>query len=636
MPTVTLDRDHLYERLGRTYTQDEFDHLCFEFGVELDDVTSAWQRAKDMGMDDAALVAKGLSKSVEYAIDVPANRYDLLCMEGMARALRIFLGDEETPAFEIVEPARRLRMVVDSDTCDAIRPFCCCAVLRGVSFEDPRVYKSFIDLQDKLHQNICRRRTLVAIGTHDLATLSPDFSYSAEPRDAVEFVPLTEETKAWTGRALLDHYKTAPECKHLKPYAPIIYDAPNYPVIRDAKKVVLSMPPIINGRHSRIQPHTKDVFIECTATDETKANVVCNTVVAMFSEYCGFRVEPVDVEYVKHGKTTRVETTPQLAPRTMTAALKDVRGVVGLGDAELPPAAACALAEKMQLAPATYDAATDEVTVAVPCMRSDILHAVDVAEDIGIAYGYNNIPETLPRTTTTGRPTRLNGFSDLLRDEVARAGYVEVLTHGLCRADEQFDKLRRSASEKAGAVVLSNPASEEFEIVRTSLLVGALKTLQCAKAQSIKEGLKLFEVSDVVKRDETADVGATNIRHLVATYTGATAGFEVIHGLLDRVMAVSAIAPDAAYASNSIKGYAAKTETATYTIEPVDDPTFFPGRCARVLLSRPGQPPRKPVGTFGVVHPEVLKNFEITYPTSTLELDVEALADASSCPPCGC
>ena len=53
--------------------------------------------------------------------------------------------------------------------------------------------------------------------------------------------------------------------------------------------------------------------------------------------------------------------------------------------------------------------------------RSDILHAVDVAEDIGIAYGYNNIPETLPRTTTTGRPTRLNGFSDLLRDEVARA-----------------------------------------------------------------------------------------------------------------------------------------------------------------------------------------------------------------------
>ena len=80
-------------------------------------------------------------------------------------------------------------------------------------------------------------------------------------------------------------------------------------------------------------------------------------------------------------------TTPDLAPRTMTAQLEDVRGVVGLGDAELPPEAACKLAEKMQLAPATYDAATDTVAVAVPCTRSDILHAVDVAEDIGIAYG---------------------------------------------------------------------------------------------------------------------------------------------------------------------------------------------------------------------------------------------------------
>ena len=173
------------------------------------------------------------------------------------------------------------------------------------------------------------------------------------------------------------------------------------------------MPPIINGRMSRIQPTTKNVFIECTATDETKANVVCSTVVAMFSEYCAFRVEPVDVEYVKNGKITRTVTTPELAPRTMTAPLRDVRGVVGLGDAELPPDAACRLAEKMQLAPATYDAAKDEVSVSVPVTRSDILHAVDVAEDIGIAYGFNNIPETLPRTTTTGRATPLTSFSDV-------------------------------------------------------------------------------------------------------------------------------------------------------------------------------------------------------------------------------
>ena len=640
MPTVGLNRDDLFERLGKTYTQEEFELLCFEFGVELDDVTSEAEAASKMGMDAATIKAKGLSSAVEYAIDVPANRYDLLCMEGMARALRIFLGLEPTPQFELVEPKKRYTMTVDSDSTNAIRPFVCCAVLRGVSFEDPRVYKSFIDLQDKLHQNICRRRTIVAIGTHDLATLTPEFTYAARAPETIDFVPLTETEKSWKAKELLDHYKTAAECKHLKPYCGIIYDAPHYPVIRDAAGVVLSLPPIINGRHSRIQAHTKDVFIECTATDEYKANVVCNTVVAMFSEYCAFKVEPVDVVYTLNGSVTRTVTTPDLAPRSMTAKLDDIRGVVGLTDAELTARGACALAEKMQLAPATYDAATDEVTVAVPCTRSDILHAVDVAEDVGIAYGYNNVPEKLPKTTTTGGPTRLNAFSDLLRDEVSRAGYVEILTHGLCRLDEQFDKLGHGdrADEKAKAVTLSNPSSEEFEIVRTSLLVGALKTLQHSKSHTVRGGLKLFEVSDVVARDAAADVGATNSRKLVATYTGATAGFEVIHGLADRILACARVPPTDSYAGNSLKGYDAAKAAASdvhYAVDPVDDPTYFPGRCAHIVLVA-SDGAKTPIGTMGIVHPAVLANFDIDYPTSAIELDVEALAGCRACPPCGC
>jgi phenylalanyl-tRNA synthetase beta subunit len=59
-----------------------------------------------------------------------------------------------------------------------IRPFVVCAVLRGVTFNESR-YNSFIDLQDKLHQNLCRKRTLVAIGTHDLDTLQGPFTYEA-------------------------------------------------------------------------------------------------------------------------------------------------------------------------------------------------------------------------------------------------------------------------------------------------------------------------------------------------------------------------------------------------------------------------------------------------------------------------
>lgn len=70
-----------------------------------------------------------------------------------------------------------------------------------------------------------------------------------------------------------------------------------YPVIFDANRTVLSLPPLINGEHSKIGLHTRNVFIECTATDLTKAQLVLNTVVAMFSEYAEdpFSVEPVQV-----------------------------------------------------------------------------------------------------------------------------------------------------------------------------------------------------------------------------------------------------------------------------------------------------------------------------------------------------
>lgn len=163
----------------------------------------------------------------------------------------------------------------------AIRPFVVCAVLRNVKL-DAISLKSFITLQDKLHFNICRRRTLVAIGTHDLDTIQGPFRYDAkEPKD-IEFVPLSH-SESYTADKLLEHFETDPEVKHIKPYVPIIKDAPRYPVITDSTGRVLSLPPIINGDHSKNTIDTRNIFIECTATDLAKANTVLNTIVCTYS-----------------------------------------------------------------------------------------------------------------------------------------------------------------------------------------------------------------------------------------------------------------------------------------------------------------------------------------------------------------
>eukprot|EP01040_Poterioochromonas_malhamensis_P020065 gene20065-23878_t len=96
MPNITLIRDHLFEAIGKKYTDHEFDELCFEFGVEVDDV--ATETIEFTGNNTKA-------EHVVYVIAIPANRYDLLCLEGFARAVRIFLGKDQAPIYRSLKAA---------------------------------------------------------------------------------------------------------------------------------------------------------------------------------------------------------------------------------------------------------------------------------------------------------------------------------------------------------------------------------------------------------------------------------------------------------------------------------------------------------------------------------------------------
>lgn len=641
MPTLSVEKDVLFAHIGRSYSDEAFDELCFEFGVELDEVTSERDEAIKSSQAGGGLSQKQLerlSAKIVYKIDVPANRYDLLCVEGLSRALRVFLGDMESPVYTIVAPpdnAPPITMTVRQANVNQVRPFVVCAILRDLAFNQER-YDSFMDLQEQLHRNLCRLRTLVAIGTHDLDAIQPPFIYDAKSPDAIEFVPLTPDDRSFTARALLEHYETDPTVKHLKPFVPIIKDSPLYPVVLDSQETVLSLPPIINGSQSKITLNTTNVFIECTATDLTKANIVLDTMVTMFSEYClqPFTVEPVLVNYVNetNDMVQSSYTTPLLSTRRERARIDFCNSLIGI---QLTPHDMKILCNKVQLGPAELLDNDQVLEVTVPPTRSDILHPVDIAEDIGIAYGYNNIRKRVPKTCTVGGEFPLNQFGDLLRDEISRAGYTEVLTHGLCSLQDNFVSLRRPVT---AAVTLSNPANVEYQVVRTSLLPGLLKTLQHNKSASFTAGFKLFEISDVVVPDNQnmvaeSIVGARNSRRLCAVYSGPTSGFEIIHGLVDRIMTLSEIAPESSYVANSAKSdeemYRISREGWEYTIAslPDTDPvagTFFPGRAASIVLTSPGKS-KTAIGSFGILHPEVLASFDMQYPASCVELDLEAL-----------
>lgn len=634
MPTLAVERDVLFEHLGRSYTDEEFDELCFEFGVELDEVTSEREEAtKSVTHKLSKKELSELSSAVIYKIDVPANRYDLLCVEGLSRALKVFLKDMDAPTYTVQSGS--LTMTVRKSNVDQIRPLVVCAVLRDITFTQ-QVYDSFIDFQDQLHRNLCRNRSLVAIGTHDLDAITPPFVYDAREGTSITFCPLTHADQEFNAKALLDFYETDPSAKHLKPYVGLIKESSVYPVILDSQETVLSLPPIINGDKSKITLDTKNVFIECTATDLTKANIVLDTIVAMFSQYCAipYSCESVQVTYVDDAENEVTSyTTPVMATRTETATVDLVNSLIGI---DLSPQEMKDLCYKVQLGPAKLLEDDTILQVTVPPTRSDILHPVDIAEDIGIAYGYNNIVKRVPTTNTVGGEFPLNKIGDLLRDEIGRAGYIEILTHGLCSIHDNFTALNRATT---AAVSLSNPANVEYQVVRTTLLPGLLKTLQHNKSASFAQGFKIFEISDVVEVDmehvvaETV-VGAKNRRKVCAVYAGPTSGFEVIHGLVDRIMTLTEVAPEEEYVKSSSRADEEKFRVCRegwyYTIAelPADDAvagTYFPGRSAVVLLTSPNGGTRVPIGTLGILHPKVLQNFDIKYPASCMELDLESL-----------
>jgi len=641
MPTVAVEKDLLFTHLGRSYSDEGFDELCFEFGVELDEITSEREEAqKSSTVKLSKEEIAALSEKVVYKIDVPANRYDLLCVEGLSRALRIFLGDQEAPEYHLASSEPVTTLTVKKSKTDTIRPFVVAAVLQDITFTQER-YDSFIELQDQLHRNLCRQRTLVAIGTHDMDTIEGPYVYDARPPSDINFVPLTPDDRSFSAQELLNFYETDASAKHLKPYVGIIKDSPLYPVILDAQERVLSLPPIINGSHSKITLATKNVFIECTATDLTKANIVLDTVITMFSEYCAtpFTCLPVKVQYEDaSGSLVDSYTTPQLSTRQETAKVDFCNSLIGI---QLSAQEMQTLCNKVQLGPASLLENDTVLQVTVPPTRSDILHPVDIAEDIGIAFGYNNIVKRVPATNTVGGEFPLNTLGDLLREEIGRAGYTEVLTHGLCSIHDNFTALQCPVPEGL-AVSLSNPANVEYQVIRTTLLPGLLKTLQHNKSASFMGGFKLFEISDVVVADaehvvtETR-VGTKNVRKLTAVYSGPTSGFEIIHGLVDRIMTLTEVAPEAAYVATSVKKaqveeerYRVSKDGWYYTLAPLregvhESKMYFQGRAAEVWLTKPGVSEKLRLGTFGILHPNVLKNFDIHYPSTVMELDLELL-----------
>lgn len=277
---------------------------------------------------------------------------------------------------------------------------------------------------------------------------------------------------------------------------------------------------------------------------------------------------------------------------------------------ELSAEEICASLTRMAYSARPSTSVPDLVDVEIPVTRADVLQQCDIMEDVAIAYGFNNLPRSFPgKSGTIAAPLMINRLSDIVRIEAAMAGWSEVMPLILCSHAENFDWLNRIDDGKS-AVRLANPKTAEYQIVRTTLLPGLLKTIRENRRHSVP--IKIFEVSDIALIVPELERKSRNERHFAATWYGKTSGFENVHGLLDRIMLMLRSAFVEQGEGMDMHGY---------WIHEGQSATYLEGHSATVHVNCNGQD--RVIGEFGILHPSVLEKYGLKYPVTALELNLE-------------
>ena len=544
MPVVTFAYDDLTSLLGRKVSVD-----------------TLLDRVPQVGADVHSYDEGSRELSIEFFPDRP----DLYSVEGAARALRTFFGFESGLTTYNVE-ASDVVLTLD-ESIRAVRPYMVAGVIEDITITDELI-RSLMELQEKLHLTMGRKRSKVSIGIHDLDKVTPPFTFKAVDPESVSFVPLAK-TESMNLREILQRHEKGVD------YAFILEGKDRYPLLVDSRDEVLSFPPIINGTLTTVTTETRNVFIDVTGTDLNAIKGALNIVATAMAERGG-KIKTVKI------RGTQNEVTPDLAPRPWTVSIAETNSLLGT---KLDGDQMAAALGKMGFDSVAHG---DDLEVMAPAWRLDLIHPVDIMEDVAKGHGYENFGKELPTQQTFGSELLTSKAADVARQLMVGYGYLEATTLTLSSEEDQFDRLRVPRSD---VVEVLNPISEDHTCLRVSLLPSLLMVLRRNKHRDLPQ--RLFEVGDVMD-----DIKRR--RHLAAVSISARASFTEVKSLVESIMR-----------DLSVKCIIRSSSSGTY----------LEGRGAEIVVDD------RVIGTFGEVHPEVIAGFELGYPIAAFEVDLEAVTE---------
>ena len=544
MPVVTVYFERLFSMLNGSISREELIDNIPYLSLDIEEITDEYIR-------------------IEYN----PNRPDFSTDYGLARALNSFLKFESKSDSYIVNESD-ISITVDKSTGE-VRQYIVSALVKDINLDDESI-RQIINMQEDLHNGIGRRRRKVSIGIHNFDVIKPPIYYKTVDEN-FSFVTLNN-SKSSTIREILDNTDVG------KSYGHILSKNSIYPILVDSADGVLSFPPIINGDLTKLTNETKNLFIDITGTD---FNAVNNALSVLFTTLAdaGGQVYSVKVNYGE-----QVLITPKINSNKLPVDLSYAKSLLGLEISEEDAI------NYLQRCGMNSIIENNGVMVKRPPYRFDLIHPVDLVEEIAIGYGVNNIIPTVPSTDLTGNPNNKQRMISTVREVLIGLGLIETMTFGLI-SNEQLIK----SNMKDEQIKVVETKSIEHEILKKSNIPSILYTLSRNIHNSYPQ--RIFEVAKIFKNVKSSIIEPY---HVTVALSHAEVNFTE--------------------GKSFMTALGQQLFNRQFSTRRTDNPVFLNGRSAEIVDSD-----KTNIGVIGEVHPEVLENFSIRTPVVLFDINLEKL-----------
>jgi phenylalanyl-tRNA synthetase beta chain len=512
-----------------------------------------------------------------------SNRPDLWCCEGIARQIRIKRQGSLAPYDFLASKSKSPKQLNVAPGLEGIRPYVAACAATGYRVTQEGLAQ-LIQTQEKLAEMFGRKRRTVSIGLYRLAAIEFPVTYDLARPDEVTFTPLGMDTVMTLGEMLLVHPKGLE-------FGGILAGHDRLPYLRDAKGQPLSFPPIINSREvGEVRPEDDALFVEVTGTDLSMVILTLNIFAANLADR-GAVIEPIEVRYPYKTALGKAVMTPHDLGKSQKLSVNTIEQALGqaLGAHEVAKA----------LTAYGYQVTTKgkEVRVKPPPYRQDLMHAMDVVEDVAISRGYSDFLPVMPSQFTVGGLSRIEEISDNIRALMVGMGFQEIISNILASPRDLRDAMRLEGTEWGKLVEVDNVMSQSFSALRQWMLPSLLR-VEAASNRAFYPH-RMYEAGEVARHDLSQAEGSRTVMVLGGMIAHADAHFSEAHSCLDTLF----------YYVNQ-----------AYSLEPIQHPSFLAGRVGSIVSDG------KHIGVIGELHPEVLERWQIAIPAVAFEIDLTELA----------